>query len=55
MELKRGLRRKLDSDDQTMRKLQLDAFEEFKQGVLFREDFQEITSQAQIKAIQSLF
>lgn len=50
-----GLRRKLDSEDIQMRKIKLEAFEEFKEQVLFRNDFQEITSLSQIKAIQSLF
>lgn len=50
-----GLRRKLDNEDIQMHKIKLEAFDEFKEKVLFRDDFQEITSQSQIKAIQSLF
>ena len=54
-EAKKGLRRKMDSDEQLMRRLKLDAFEEFKETVLFRSDFETITSQKEIKAIQNLF
>ena len=52
---KRGLRRKVDNEDMMMRKLKLEAFEDFKENVLFRDDFSEITSNSEIKAIQSLF
>ena len=46
IEVKRGLRRKLDNEDLMMRKMKLEAFDEFKESVLFRDDFQEITSHA---------
>ncbi len=41
-----GLRRKLDNDDIMMRKIKLDAFEDFKERAIFRDDFYDITSQA---------
>lgn len=47
----RGTRRKIDNDDLLMRKLKLEAFDNYKESVLFRDDFQVITSQSEIKAI----
>jgi len=38
-----------------MRKLKIEPIENFKQKVLFGDDFMKITSHAQIKAIQALF
>ena len=54
-EAKRGLRRKPNQDDANMRKLKIEPIENFKQKVLFGDDFMKITSHAQIKAIQALF
>ena len=48
---KRGLRRKVDNEDMMMRKLKLEAFEDFKENILFRDDFSEITSNSEFKAI----
>ena len=45
----------MDNDDIMIRKIKLDAFEKFKEEVLFRDDFQDITSHSEIKAIQTLF
>ena len=52
---KRGLRRKFDNDDILMRRIKLDAFEGYKQSLLFRDDFMQITSFDEIRAIRELF